>query len=281
MTVRSARQRLDEHAREWNVVVKSTKTTETSLVAFGVRGNQRVVLKVARHEGEEWRSGELLAAFNGNGLVRALDYTEGAVLLEELTPGNDLVSLCLGGRDDEATKVIAGIIKQMSSIRPSVPGFIFVRDLAAGFQRHRHNCDGLMLNGMVEKAELMFVELCESQGDIRLLHGDLHHYNVLFDSRLGWVAIDPWGLRAEIEYEIGASLRNPIAAPDLLAMETTVVNRLKLYEGCLEFNTARALRWAFSQAVLAALWPTEPGVGIDMRIPFTLAAKAMMPLISD
>ena len=281
MTVKPARQRLNEHAREWNVVVNSTKETETSLMGFGVRGHQQVVLKVARHEGEEWRSGEFLAAFDGKGLVRALDYTDGAVLLEAVTPGNDLVSLAVNGRDDEATEIIAGIIQQMSSVRPSVPGFILVRDLIAGFERYRHNCDGLMADGMVEKAERLFAELCESQTDVRLLHGDLHHYNVLLDSKLGWVAIDPWGLRAEIEYEVGASLRNPIDAPDLLAMETTVVNRLKIYERRLQLNTERAVRWAFSQAVLAALWPTEAGVGIDMRVPFIRAATAMMAVISD
>ncbi|WP_373298360.1 aminoglycoside phosphotransferase family protein [Paludibacterium paludis] len=28
----------------------------------------------------------------------------------------------------------------------------------------------------------------------RLLHGDLHHDNVLFDSSHGWLAIDPKGV---------------------------------------------------------------------------------------
>jgi len=199
--------------------------------------------------------------------------------LEELTPGKDLTSLSLSGKDDEATKVIAGIIHQMSSVRPSIPGFISVNDLAPEFQRHRHTCDGLMPGGMIEKAERLFAELCKSQTDIRLLHGDLHHYNVLFDARQGWVAIDPWGVRAEIEYEVGASLRNPIDAPDLLATETTVVKRLKVFEDRLGLNVVRALRWAFAQAVLAALWPSEPGIGVDMRKPFIAAAKAMMPLL--
>jgi streptomycin 6-kinase len=279
MTIRSAAQRLQEHARAWNVVVAHTQQTETSLLGFGARGHERVVVKIARHAGEEWRSGELLAAFHGNGLVRALDYTDGAVLLPVLSPGNDLVSLSLDGRDDEATEIIAGIIERMTSVRPSVPTVRGVRELAEGFQQHRHNGDGLMPDGMVDKAERLFLELCNSQTDIRLLHGDLHHYNVLFDSTAGWVAIDPWGLHAEIEYEVGASLRNPIDAPALLAMDTTVINRLKVYERRLNLNAERALRWAFSQAVLAALWPTEAGVGVDMRVPFILAAKAMRPLI--
>ena len=42
-----------------------------------------------------------------------------------------------------------------------------------------------------------------------LLHGDLQHYNVLLDKDRGWVAIDPKGVVGELEYEVGALLRNP------------------------------------------------------------------------
>jgi streptomycin 6-kinase len=41
---------------------------------------------------------------------------------------------------------------------------------------------------------------------------DLHHYNVLSDSGRGWLAIDPKGLVGEVEYEVGAAIRNPIDA---------------------------------------------------------------------
>lgn len=46
---------------------------------------------------------------------------------------------------------------------------------------------------------------------------DLQHYNVLFDDARGWLAIDPKGVVGEVEYEIGAILRNPIERPDLFA----------------------------------------------------------------
>jgi len=281
MTVRPAADRLEEHVRLWDVTVEAIKETETSLMAFGACRNQRVVLKVSRYEGEEWRCGELLTAFDGRGLVRALEYRDGIVLLERLAPGNDLSVLSLNTRDDEATEIIAEIIGRMSSIRPSVKGIKSASDLISEFQKYRHGCDDLMPAGMIDKAERIFSQLCDSQADLRLLHGDLHHYNVLFDSQRGWVAIDPWGLWAEIEYEVGASLRNPIDAPDLLAKKETVVRRLRIYEQRLGIDARRALRWAFSQAVLAALWPTEEGVGIDMRAPFIAAATAMMPLLGE
>jgi hypothetical protein len=54
---------------------------------------------------------------------------------------------------------------------------------------------------------------------------------------------------------------------------------LELYERWLGLDADRALAWVFSQAVLAALWPTEEGVGVDMRAPFVAAPTAMMPLL--
>lgn len=278
MILQPASERLDDYARQWNVAIEDIRQTETSVVAFGVRDHQPVVLKVARREGEEWRSGEVLAVFGGKGLVRAVEHPNGAVLLERLMPGNDLTVLSLSGRDEEAAGIIAEIIEQMASVRPLVPAAIAIADLASGFQQFRSNGD-LMPTGMMQKAERLYLELCASQTDVRLLHGDLHHYNVLFDASLGWVAIDPWGLLGELEYEVGASLRNPIDAPELLASQSALVSRLKIYESRLAFDADRALRWAFAQTVLAALWPTEEAGGIDVRVPFTNAAAAMMSLI--
>lgn len=275
----TASKRLDESARQWHVSVTSVTKTETSLIAFGEREGHGVVLKVARSEAAEWQAGELLSAFGGTGLVPALEIGEGAVLMDRLTPGDDLTRLVRAGRDDDATAIIANVITRMLTVRPAVAGVSTPDQLAPDFHLYRHTCDGLMSSDMIDRAERLWSELCASQTDVRILHGDMHHYNVLFDARKGWVAIDPQGLCAEVEYELGASLRNPIDAPSLLAQEHTVLRRLAIYEARLGLNAERALRWAYAQAVLAALWPSEPGVGVDMRRPFIAAATAMLPLL--
>jgi len=108
------------------------------------RRDRRVILKVVRYEGEEWRSGEILAAFDGNGLVRALEFRDGAVLLERLDPGNDLSILSMAGRDEEATEIIADVIARMSRVRPAVQGIRSVREMMPEFKKYRHTCDHLM-----------------------------------------------------------------------------------------------------------------------------------------
>lgn len=278
--IQPALERLANHARQWNVTIESTQRTETSVIAFGMSGTRPVVLKVAKRAGEEWRSGELLAAFQGKGLVRPLEFTDGAVLLDRALPGHSLVDVSTTGHDEEATEIISTIIEEMSSVRPVWSGAFSVSALASEFQIYGRSCEGLVPSGMVEKAESVFTASCASQSDIRLLHGDLHHDNLLFDSARGWLAIDPWGIQAEIEYELAASLRNPIDAPSLLASADTMLTRLKIFEKRLGVNPKRALQWAFSSAVLAALWPTRED-GTDMRGSFVTAATTMMALLND
>src|SRR5712691_7624569 len=105
--------RLQKHARDWGVIVEDTFETESSVIAFGRRipssshDKQSVVLKVVKQPGDEWRSGEILEAFAGNGFARVFEQAPGAVLMPRLRPGNSLVRLALNGKDEEATDILA------------------------------------------------------------------------------------------------------------------------------------------------------------------------------
>jgi streptomycin 6-kinase len=111
------------------------------------------------------------------------------------------------------------------------------------------------------------------------LHGDLHHYNVLFDSERGWVAIDPKGVVGEVEYEVGAALRNPCESSELFARSATVEKRLNQFASKLDLDFSRALRWAFSQAVLSAIWGVEDGFPVGPLDPGLALAEAIRPMI--
>jgi streptomycin 6-kinase len=272
--------RFAAHAREWDVKVNEIRTTETSQLGFGTRGDRPVVLKVIRTEnGEEWRCGEVLEAFGGAGMIRPIAHKPGAALLPRLTPGHDVVSLCCEGGDDEATEIIASLLQRMSMAPAHPPGIRSVDRMQPEFAQFRDGGKGFIPTSYVDRAEALFAELCATQRNVRLLHGDLHHYNVLFDTNAGWVVIDPWGVIGEIEFEIGAALRNPVDAPALLSDTSVIERRLRTYEARLNIDADRALKWAFATAVLAILWPCEPGIGPELRAPFALAARSMHEII--
>ena len=102
---------------------------------------------------------------------------------------------------------------------------------------------------------------------------------MLFDADSGWAAIDPWGVMGEIEFEIGAALRNPVDVPVLLGDPRVIERRLRTYEERLNLNADRALRWAFATTVLGILWPFDETVGLDLRQSFATAAQSMLRLL--
>jgi len=279
------RDRIQLHAREWGVVYEASFETESSVIVFGTRGSQPVVLKVIKRPGDEWHSGEVLRAFAGNGFVRLYEQAPGAVLLERLRPGNSLVDLALNGRDEEATEILAEVVTQMSTRSLSLPPhelpaeYATVHDWAKSFERYLATGDDQIPIDLVEAGERIYSGLCESQRQPRLLHGDLQHYNVLFDSGRGWVAIDPKGVAGEIEYEIGAVLRNPFAQPELFLSIATIERRLEQFASRLNLDYERALAWAFAQAVLSAIWTIEDGFPVDPKNTALRLAGVIRPML--
>lgn len=139
-----------------------------------------------------------------------------------------------------------------------------------GFERLRKTFDdgtGPFPSALVERAEGLFSELLSSMGEPVLIHGDLHHENILSNSgnssdqnggRGHWLAIDPKGLVAEREYEVGALLRNPM--PRLLDSpnpERVTARRISQLSEELGFDRERIVGWGLSQAVLSAWWSYE------------------------
>jgi len=245
-------------ARAWRVTIERTLATDTSVIVHGRHGSQPVVLKVVKEPGDEWRCGEIAATFGGRGVVQVYDHAEGAALFERLDPGEPLAELTKNGRDEEATDILAMLLGRMSPLDP--PDWCpTVERWGEAFARHAATGNERVPRDLVEPARRIYSDLCSTQRNPALLHGDLHHYNVLSDRARGWCAVDPKGVVGELEYEIGAALRNPIDRPDLYAKLGVVERRLDQFGLVLGIDVGRARGWCFAQAVLAAIWSVEDG----------------------
>lgn len=269
---------LHAKAAQWNVRLEETLETASSLLGFGVRDRERVVLKLITGANDELHSGKVLRAFGGTGAVRVLDEEPGAVLLERLDPGEQLVDLVTSGYDDNATKILAGVIGKLAghTAPAECPS---VAQWGKGFDWYIDSCDAQISHGLVREAQLVYNEMVSTQGKTMLLHGDLQHYNVLFDYRHGWVTIDPKGVVGELEYEVGALLRNPVDHPELLSDRVTIERRLKILTSLLPLDHTRTLKWAFAQAVLSAIWGVEDGYQIEPNNPALRLANTLRPMI--
>ena len=71
-------------------------------------------------ETDEQRGAVALRHFDGHGAVRLLHYDEGAHLME-YAAGDELVTLVERGEDENATRIIAQVIKQLHSVPQNIP----------------------------------------------------------------------------------------------------------------------------------------------------------------
>ena len=270
--------RVEDRIAAWRVLVACTRETESSILAFGRRGDKPVVLKVIKNRGDEWRCGELLEAFEGQGTVRVYEHGEGAILLERLIPGTTLASVSLNGGDDEATDILADVIAKIASA-PPVHAVPTPEEWGRGFERYAASGDTQIEKHLVLEAHRVYSALCGSQSRPRLLHGDLHHYNVLWDAERGWVAVDPKGVVGEIAYEVGAALRNPYEQPAMFIEPRRIEKRVDRFALKLELDPKRVLAWAFAQAVLSAVWAVEDGFALERDHPPIVLARAIRPML--
>lgn len=269
--------RLDAYARQWKIQFLGKKIeTPSSTIAFGVLEESRtaIVLKLLKPKSDEQNAWRWLEYHAGQGAVGLLARDERAVLLEQVFPGTELVELVRTGKDEEATRQIGHTIELLDGgVKESrvIPeGFKSVEDWGKAFGR---NSRAVLMSKipveLLDKAHKLYGELCESQWQRRLLHGDLHHYNVLLDANHGWRVIDPKGVVGEMAYETGAMLRNPVEMPEFYADPRILQNRVRIICQSLGLEEKRVLGWCFAEAILSAIWSVEDG-GSEAEIGHTL-----------
>ena len=175
----------------------------------------RVVLKVGVPCRELATEVEALRLFDGQGAVRLLDADadKGILLLERLMPGAPLLSV---PDDGQATGIAASVMQGLRRPAPAGHTFPTVAEWFAGLARLRAQFDGgtgPFSTRLVEEAEALSAELIQSTAETALLHGDLHHGNILRAGRAPWLAIDPKGVVGDPAFEPSAFLLNPVPQP--------------------------------------------------------------------
>lgn len=202
-----------------------------------------------------------LQHYDGEGAVRlrAQDLARGAMLLERADPGSPASAL-VPQRDLIATAAIITVIRRLH--RP-VMGDIALPELPArdraSFVEHlaRYPGDTPIPRRLVTRALGLLDDLCASAGGRVVLHGDLHHDNVLRAARDPWLAIDPHGVVGDPGAEVGALLYNPDPDNRDPALVALVPSRIEQLADGLGLAVDRVVAWGFVQSVLSEVWTAE------------------------
>jgi streptomycin 6-kinase len=232
-----------------------TQTEEAVILKIGVPNPELVTEAVA------------LRVYNGNGAARllAFDAERGALLIEQLAPGTMLHHL---GDNPQESRIAACLMAQLCLPPPEGHRFPSLNDWAKVFTRVRDNYRletyGLPLS-MLETAQQLAGQLSETADGEWLLHGDLHHFNILYDRSRGWTVIDPKGVIGDRAFQAARFFCNPIpvllSSPDLLAITR---QRAEIISAELEIDQQRILEWAYVDCTLGACWSIEESEGIGV-----------------
>ncbi|PEL13329.1 aminoglycoside phosphotransferase family protein [Bacillus sp. AFS017336] len=241
----------------WNMKILSPFALSYNFVApIIIEGNKNAVIKLAVPNEEFNDEIEALYELKDADFVKVIDYDlkEGILILERLLPGNTLASI----ENEELEMQIA--VKVMKNLwkKPSTSSklpTIFNREKSfSRIVEKFPNGLGPISKELLLDAFSTFKEMNSSQSTQYLLHGDLHHYNLLNAGEDSWKVIDPKGLIGEREYDLIQFLLNNLEGKGI---STTLEKRIDLLVNELNLNKERLLLWGYSHAVLSTCWSLE------------------------
>lgn len=235
-------------------------TSRSAHIYYVRRGREPAVLKIHTGASDEALAPRWLRHFVGRGAARVLREDRGAVLLQRAIPGTSLSHLVADGRDERATHIIADVMLKLHHGRKPPAGWPTLLDWAEGFTRQRaRQVHRRLPLRLLDRGEAIFRELAASQGKQYLLHGDLHHGNILADTAEAWLVVDPKGVVGESAYETAASIRNPAEFYPFQLDADFMRRRVAIFAERLGVERQRVLGWFIGQTVLSACWLIEDG----------------------
>jgi streptomycin 6-kinase len=215
------------------------------------------MLKIAVHE-EERRGGLLMVWWNGKkGAAPVLAHGGHAILMERAEGGASLGDIARNGGDDEASRTLCAVLAQLHTPRDGLPPSLI--PLTEWFEALGRAVE--VHGGILRVAARTASQLLATQRDIVVLHGDIHHGNVLSFNSLGWLAIDPKGLVGERGFDYANIFCNPDI--EMATMPGRLARQIGVVAEAAELEPSRLLAWVLAWAGLSAAFSFEVGASPD------------------
>jgi streptomycin 6-kinase len=261
----------DAHLRKWDLVADGEPIVTWGSRLLPVRhGDLPAMLKIALHAEEKF-GGLLMTYWDGDGAAKVLAQDGDALLLERAKGEMSLADFARNGRDDEATRIICATIAKLHAPRATpLPELIplphWFRELEPAAATH---------GGQLAISATMARKLLDDQKDIVVLHGDIHHDNILDFGERGWLAIDPKRIVGERAFDYA----NIFCNPDLADLTRPVAaqhfqRRLETITEVAGLDRTRLLEWIVAWTGLSAAWFLSDGGSPDTDLAIGALALA-------
>jgi len=257
----------ESYLSRWNLVPDGApvQTHAARLLPVTHQGAP-AMLKIAEQE-DERQGGVLMRWWNGQGAARVLAHDEDAILLERAMGSQSLSAYARTGRDDEATRILCNVLKALHAPRaqplPPLRGLEewFV-DLWPMARAH---------GGILAQSALHARALLDDPREVTVLHGDMHHDNVLDFGERGWLVIDPKRLTGERAFDYANIFCNPDLSdpvPPVATVPGRFERRLQIIVEESGLDRRRLLQWVVAWCGLSAAWYLADGddAAVDLNI---------------
>ncbi|MEK4485889.1 aminoglycoside phosphotransferase family protein [Psychrobacillus sp. FSL H8-0484] len=197
-----------------------------------------------------------LQAYDGKGCVKLLkaDAENGVMLLEHLLPGTTLVEVEVQLAIKRFAQVWT-VIRKPVQINVDHPSIV---DWMIAFDRYLHKYsakEGPIPKDFIQLAKTYSRDIIDSSLGNELLHGDLHHENILFSNHYGWLAIDPKGVIGDRYFDLTSFLINQLHNND--NPRRLLEKRVMLLCEELQLDKDRLLKACVVMGTLSACWAVE------------------------
>lgn len=260
----------------WNLSnLEPVPNLSFNYVMMGNHNSLPIVLKLTLSEEELSREIAAMQVFNGYGMVPLVACEKGAVLIERARPGTPLREY-FPSQESASVSIFCNIItalhhasSDLNRLAPYLPLFTPLKEVTAVLDQ---NWD--IPEEYLTKARKLKEHLLATTTEEVLLHGDLHHDNIIQHGN-SFVAIDPKGFIGDRLYDVAPFIRNPmiqlVQLPDAFSLLTTRIEMISLM---LKADTERVTQWVYVQSLLTWIWSLQDGTD-------TKAIKHMTALMNQ
>ena len=260
----------------WNLVPDGPAIATPAAHLLPVRRQGEPAILKLSSEPDHLRGGALLEWWGGEGAARVLARDDHALLMERACGPVSLAAMARDGRDDEACRILCTVAARLHAPRPGprpelVPLEIWFRDLWPAAENH---------GGVLARCARVAEDLLAAPREVGVLHGDLHHGNVLDFGPRGFLAIDPKGLLGERGFDFANLFTNPDLADPTRPVATEpgrLMRRLAIVSEAAGLERGRLLAWIAAWAGLSAAWFLQDD-DTRAKIDLTIAGIALATL---
>jgi streptomycin 6-kinase len=270
VSIRRAWPMFNDYLERWSLTPDGAPIVTATSKLLPVRmDGLPAMLKIAVID-EEKRGGLLMIWWEGRGAAPILAHNDDALLMERAQDGISLAELTHGNRDDEASRIICSVLDRLHASRNRpLPELV---PLTKWFEALYPAAEAL--GGILRVSAAVASNLLTTERETAVLHGDMHHGNVLNFGSRGWLAIDPKGLIGERYFDYANTLCNPdeetAIAPGRLARQANVIAE------SARLDRNRLLEWVVAWAGLSAAFLLEDGLPLEAALKFTELAAAQL-----